>query len=340
MGILCALASSLLPLYHPFRNLLFSEPLVLTASVATLYHFERWLADSRRADLIVSNCAFALAVSLKLTPLYLLLPLSHACIRTHGVSMRSLKCLAAFTATSLVVPAAWYAWAYHLANNYIDVFGVFGGAFGGHNKFQTITMLGDWKWRHTMMDRITVGILGGTIGVVLALGGICTAAALRRGGVFWSYLLAIGAYIVIVAEGNLDAPYRQLTLIPPISVFVAFGAMGIAALIVSIIPSGTRRLEQHWIPLAMAVLSVLIVPYEKRRIVLGIKPNAEVSREKLALAREIQTHTNQQSKLVTVGEYSIHAGGNDVSPVLYYYTGATGLDPAGGRSWTRQLLTG
>jgi len=30
------------------------------------------------------------------------------------------------------------------------------------------------------------------------------------------------------------------------------------------------------------------------------------------------------SKLVTVGEYSIHKGGNDLSPVLYYYSGLQG----------------
>ncbi len=37
-----------------------------------------------------------------------------------------------------------------------------------------------------------------------------------------------------------------------------------------------------------------------------------------------QKYTNDQSKLIVVGEYSQHVGGYDFSPVLYYYSNRQG----------------
>ena len=56
--------------------------------------------------------------------------------------------------------------------------------------------------------------------------------------------------------------------------------------------------------------------------------DAPASRRKWAAAQRIVDLVPPGSTLVVAGEYSIHKGGNDLSPVLYHYTGL--------RGWTLQ----
>jgi len=42
------------------------------------------------------------------------------------------------------------------------------------------------------------------------------------------------------------------------------------------------------------------------------------------VAQELQKYTDPDSKIVVAGEYSIHEGGVDLSPVLYQYSGLKG----------------
>jgi hypothetical protein len=89
---------------------------------------------------------------------------------------------------------------------------VFGGLNGAeaHNKFQTITMLTDPGWYKTMFNRISVGILGGKVGSLLFLLGLFAAVRSKKGGLVSAYLIAVLCYFGLVAEGQIDAPYRQL----------------------------------------------------------------------------------------------------------------------------------
>ena len=55
------------------------------------------------------------------------------------------------------------------------------------------------------------------------------------------------------------------------------------------------------------------------------------------LAAAIKKHAQNGSKLVMAGEYTIHKGGYDLSPVTYYYTGLQGwtLYP---QDWTQASI--
>lgn len=88
VGLMAALAASIMPLYHPFGRFLFSEPLMLATSVMGIFHFAEWVEFRRRRDWLLGLVGFTLALALKLEPLYLLLPLTWIAFRKYGWQWR------------------------------------------------------------------------------------------------------------------------------------------------------------------------------------------------------------------------------------------------------------
>ena len=148
VGLLAALASSIPPLFQIFGSILYSEPLMMAVEVITLFHFAEWIDFGRRRDWILSALSFSIAIALKITPLYLLLPLVWLVFRKHKFNVTAHAKFSLFVLAALVLPILWYAYAYHLANTSLDVFGVLGGIgpSRGHDKLQTLSMLSDANW--------------------------------------------------------------------------------------------------------------------------------------------------------------------------------------------------
>ena len=329
VGLMATLASAIMPLYHPFGRILFSEPLMIALSVMALFHYAKWVDYQKRSDWFLAMASFSLAVALKLEPLFLLLPLLWTAFRRYQWKLSRYKSFILLVGCALILPIAWYSYAYFLADHFLDVFGVFGGkAVGGHNKFQTLTMLLDPSWYRTMVDRIGGHILGGKIGTLLCLVGIVTAFRIKKTNLFFFYLLSVGIYFGIIAEGQIDAPYRQLNAIPPLSVFVGLGVIGIVALGAScfnwskgIHVNGQFKTK---ISLALCVVLILAIGIKNHKVILKRDSLVPAWKEKWEMAQEIKKHADGNSKLVAAGEYTIHVGGYDLSPVLYHYSGIQG----------------
>ena len=329
VGLVSALAAAILPLYHPFHRILFSEPLMIALSVMTLYHFVGWLEERRKKDWLIAILCYSLAIAIKLEPLYLFLCLFMLYVQKYRFSLTAYKDWVLFVLLCLILPAAWYGYAYGLAKHSIDVFGVFGGQFGGHNKFQTLTMLTNPDWTVTMIKRIGSSILGGKWGSLIALIGFISAGCVHKGKLFFFYLFTILLYFAIVAEGQLDAPYRQLTIVPPLSVFVALGALAVAVavsqLLKTIFPALARK---GWFgargTIAASLVAVLLILVFNMRLVFNRSSTVAADPFRWQLAQEIKKYADPQAKLITAGEYTLHTGGIDLSPVLYYYSGLQG----------------
>ncbi len=223
-GLLAAAVSAFAGLRHPFGHLQFSEPPMLACSVIAIHHMAQWMDGGRWRDAAVSCAAFSLAVALKLEPLYLGLPLAYLVWRRFGATPAAAGRFTGYVVAALVLPVLWFSHAYHLATSSIDVFGVFGGSLGGgHDKFQTLTMLTSASWHREMLSRMHSHLLSGWAELLVAVLGAGALVWLRQGGLILVYLATIGLYCAIVAEGHLDAPYRQLAFIPPLSACVAVG---------------------------------------------------------------------------------------------------------------------
>lgn len=342
VGVGAGLAAAIMPLYHDFGRMLFSEPVMIAAAVMALYHYAQWVDGRKFGDWLIAMTSFSLAVALKLTPLYLLLPLGWIVLRGYGGDWRRYRDLALLIACALVLPAIWYANAYRLSSTALDVFGIYKGKYGGHDKLQTLAMLADPTWYSTIEDRLLWHVLGGRIGAAFLAIGIATAIVARRGGLFFAYFLALAAFFAIVAEGHVDAPYRQLESIPVLATFVALGALAVAAAVTRVPQALVNRTTRVWAAnsdanwrlsryacLSLVSLAMLAIGARKADAIFARPTNRPVDEGRWRLAQVIREHADKATRIVVAGEYSIHKGGNDYSPVLYHYAGVQGwtLEP-------------
>ena len=323
IGLVAAFASSLMALYHPFGRFLLSEPLLIAMSTAFVFHFAQWVDYQRESDWVLAMLSLSLAISLKLTALYMLVPLFWIVFRRSGGRGRAYRGVILLVLSALILPLLWYSYAYHLENIGVHQYGI----FRGHNKMQTLTMLTDPNWYRTMFVRVAGQVLGGEVGLLLCTTGIVIALWLRKGELFFAYLAAIGAFFAIVAEGNLDAPYRQMTSIPSLSVFVALGATAVAAAVVTGVTAVKKlrisRCPRALVFLVACTLLMLAHPVRRRHIVFS-DPLQPMHQDRWEFAQEIARYVGGDAKLAVAGEYSVHVGGNDLSPVLFHYLGVQG----------------
>jgi len=321
IAILSAFVAGVLPLYHPFGKLLFTEPSMIAMSVVSLYYFAEWVDHERRKDWLLAFLSFTLTVSLKPESLYLFFPIVWIAFRKYGWDIKRYKSLVILIALTLILPVIWYRYAYYLEETGAHLFGI----FKGHNKSQTLTMLSNFHWYRTMAGRVINGILGGFYGTGMLFVGLVAAIRLRKGGLFFAYLAAILIYFALVAEGNIDAPYRQLPIVPSISVFVALGIqalVAIARLIIKNIRIGISAFESQSLVALTCLALILFVPVLNFRSVF--LQDVPFYWDRWNAAQAIDGFANDQTKLIVVGEYTKHVGGYDLSPVLYYYTGLQG----------------
>ncbi len=327
VALLAALACAIMPLYNMFGRLLFSDPVMIALCVVALFHFAEFIEHERKKDGVLALISFTLAVALKLEPLYLVIPLLWIAFRKFHFEWKRYAASTGLFLLSLILPLLWYAYAYHLAHTYIDVFGVFGGlGHTGHDKFQSLTMLREAQWYQVMGERLA-GILAGKIGILLLGVGTLAALVIRRGGLFFAYLGSVFFYFGVVAEGQIDAPYRQLAAIPIFAIFIALGALAIYAALITLIPSRisfllSRRLA--YLGFIVGALLICLMAYQRRNDVFTANPQAPADVPRWELAQAIKKYATPSTKLVAAGEYSLNRGGNDLSPVLYYYSGLQG----------------
>jgi len=155
--------------------------------------------------------------------------------------------------------------------------------------------------------------------------GLVLALRIRKGGLFFAYLAAVLIYFTLVAEGNIDAPYRQLPIIPSVSVFVAFGVQAVVALGISLFSNfrkGFDHKKRSHLIVWGCMIFILINPILKYKEIFS--QDYPWHSDSWEMAQEIDNYVDGQTKLVVVGEYSKHVGGYDLSPVLYYYSGLQG----------------
>ena len=322
IGLLSALASGVLPLYHPFSRLLFTEPTMIAMSVVSVYYMAEWVDNPSRRNWILTIVSLSLTFSLKLETLYLLLPLTWVVFRKYQFKLGQYWKYVLLILVSMILPVIWYSYAYYLETTGAHLFGI----FMGHDKSQIATLLFDFRWYRTMAGRVINGITGGLYGFGLFGLGFLYLLWIRKGSLIFAYFLAVLIYFGLVAEGQIDAPYRQLPIIPAMSIFVAFGAQAVVTIILALF-EGIKRSKTSGRNIALVTLSasfliVLLIPFQRLDEVLTVDSPAHADR--WSLAQEIRKTAEPGSKLVVIGEYSKHVGGYDLSPVLFYYSGLQG----------------
>ncbi len=130
-----------------------------------------------------------------------------------------------------------------------------------------------------------------------------------------------------IAERQIAAPYRQLNAVPVLSFFLALGAVALSAFLFSRI--GPR--QPHF-PRAVAMGAIVLISLASAPSywqLLAAESNRPAHPFAWTLAKEIRQRSSPQDRLVMIGKFDTKVGGNDPSPVTYYYPGL--------RAWRLEL---
>ncbi len=322
VSLAAAFFAGLLGMYNEYYNQLFSEPVLITFTVISIYYFYKWAELGMKKYTWQSILSFSLILLLKPTALYTLLPISFVFFAKFRFNFRAMLKFSWVVALSLLPAVAWYAYAYYLGKTSIDVFGV----FGGHDKFQTIHELTSHRYYHIMRVSL-LNIIGERPGLLLILIGILYILVTKKGFVFLAYLLAIISFFIILAEGNADTSYRQLTIVPVAAVLLSVGIFILAFVILKfadliLAPTSKLYLNKNY---SLALVILVIAGFFTINFHKIPKPELNIFHSyEWNVAQEIDKYVTKGDKIVTYGSYSIHKGGNDLSPVIYYYSGTVG----------------
>lgn len=319
-ALFAATMAGFIPLTSEFGNILFSYPVAILSGMTSIYFFSQWHDNSKLYKGVISCCLFSLTLLLMPTELTILVPLGWLFLRKNGRNTNSWRKMGIFILASLILPFIWYVYIYFLSKSSIDVFGV----FGGHNKYQTLQMLTTKGWYTVMLSRIIV-LLSGKLGFLIGFIGLCVILFLQKGRLFLFYGFSFAAFVIIVAEGNIDAPYRQFCGIPVLSALFGIGLTYIIAFILSVISNlnkwSFKSIKVVVVALIITCSYIIIINYH---FFFDRNKYNPVSMTAWILSNEIKSNSEPGSTIITAGTYTIHKGGNDLSPVLYYYSNRQG----------------
>lgn len=315
-GLIAGFFAGFIPLNSRFGNMQFSEPLLFASSLIALYYFFRYTEENRIRYLWISMGFLTLALLLKPTELYIAIPMGWLYFRKHLFHLKAWFKLAGMFAAAFVLPVIWYTYVYYLTQKSIDVFGV----FGGHNKFQTLTMLSQKGW-YAAMARSIYELTGGAGGFLVFLIGTLASLFLflRKMHFPLIWLFSVGVFFVIVAEGNFDTPYRQLAIMSVGAIMMALGTQ----IIGKGIASAFLLKESQFIQSALLLVLTVLIVFPGFWKFFG-RDDAPVHPVEWEVAKHVRSITQDNDYIITAGTYTIHKGGNDLSPVIYYYSGKQG----------------
>lgn len=185
-----------------------------------LYMLARWVDDDSTRRFVVAASLLSLAILLKLTSLYLGLPV----LLLFWVKYRERWWRAPqvwlFAAVVLLAPVLWYAHAYRLFLHYHNTFGIIAS---GYMKFGSLNLLTDPRFYAKTFSRV---VLFHTTPLGFLLLAIGIARPLNRPAeyLFHVWLAAVLMYFLVAAHGvNLGHYQYALPIVPPAAALAGRG---------------------------------------------------------------------------------------------------------------------
>lgn len=210
---------AILPANLFFGRAIMPESWMLAATAMAMYYFVRWLDDESWPSYALAVLAATLACLLKITSLYLGLPLLWLAWRKWGTrSLRQwqLWLFAALVVVSLIL---WYGHAYRLGQQFGASFHILTGP--GEDKWGAWGLLLDPGF----YNRVFLGYLGGRIltwaGLLVFVLGLSLPRLSSQERLFDVWLLAVVIVLLLANGGSYQHDYYSLPIALPAVVFVA-----------------------------------------------------------------------------------------------------------------------
>ncbi len=248
-----------------------------------------------------SSLCLAFALLCKLNTAVVLLPMAAVLWERRGRRRLFDRRLAFAAAMALLPPLFWYWHAHALFRQTGLTFGILGN---GHDKFQTLTYLVQPEWWLEIASRVARNLI--TLpGLVLIAAGLPALTRDHGARPFLAWGIAAVIFTLIVAEGSLDMEYYQLVLVVPAAVLFGLGASALWKW-------GGGRLIGPTLLLIAAFVAM-----GSRRGVAMMEPRYG---RQYATGQALAKWAAPGDRVVNLGAYTHHEGGDDYEPNVFYYS--------------------
>ena len=217
-GAFCAaLCFAVQPMGVFFTRNVQSESLMLLLSMLCVWMLWRWKVSSSPRQLKAAALFLGLAIGVKLTCVYLLLPCFYLLAHRFGKRFWKEPQVWTFSVIALATPILWYVHAHRLAS-------ITGVAFNlsGQGAFASLRyLLGSQMWTELLV-RFAFVVLSP---IVFLVAGLAVIASLREQQMrfFHVWLVAVLIYVVATAPMSKVHYYYYLPILPIASLFFGKG---------------------------------------------------------------------------------------------------------------------
>ncbi len=220
-GVFPAILASFFFCFLPFNiyygRTLLPDPLMVTSILGSIYFFEIWI---NKKKLTIFNCEFLITLLLLITAflikpftIFFTLPLIYLAFEKFGFDFIKKWQLWVFVLFSLLPFGLWRLWMSQYPAGIPQSLWLFNG-----NNIRFKGAFFQWIFARRIAELIL-----GYWGVFIFVLGFITVNK-KNFLYFFSFVLSSLVYLTVVATGNVQHSYYQITIIPSIAIFMGIGA--------------------------------------------------------------------------------------------------------------------
>src|SRR3989344_4729763 len=213
-GLVAAFFFTFIPFNIYFGRTTLPDSSTVTAFLATIYFFDRWIEkDSLKLNFFIALIFAAISVLLKPFSLFFFLPIIYLAYEKYGKDLLKNKWLWTFAILSVLPFIFWRLWMLQYPGGIPQS----GWLLNGNN----IRFKGAF-FHWIFAERISKLILG-YWGLPLLLMGVLLKLPKKNYLFFLYFLISSLLYLVVIATGNVQHDYYQILIMPSIAIYLALG---------------------------------------------------------------------------------------------------------------------
>jgi 4-amino-4-deoxy-L-arabinose transferase-like glycosyltransferase len=271
-----------LPLSAFYSRAFMPEAMMLMGSAAGIDAFERWTRTGAWRWWLLALAATMLACLLKITSLYLGLPLAWLAWRRWGLGFLRRPAPWLFALLVFAAVALWYGHAHRVGREAGQSFGIWGY---GTDKWGQWHLLATWGFWNDVVFRSLAERHITWPAVPLVVVGLILPRRRRDERLFDWWLAGVLAYVVIAQKGNLAHEYYQLPALLPL-----------AAVLGRTVARGLDRSTRWPLALGTAAAVALSIGDGAGRYANYLARENAADSWQLALARLVQEKTGDRER--------------------------------------------
>jgi 4-amino-4-deoxy-L-arabinose transferase-like glycosyltransferase len=221
-GLLAGLFTAVSPPMTAMSIALWPDPPMIFCGTLGLYALTRWARSGSSGAFILGAAAISLSILLKLTGLYLGLPILYLCYVRYGPGFWKQGRVWVLAGLVLGAPLLWYIYAHTLYLEYHNTFGI---VTGGFLKFATTQILLDPSFYYLSLGRMIFYHFT-PIAFIFFVFGLLGKQSNPLRYLFHIWFLAVIVYFLVAARGVSIGHFQyMLPVVPPGAALAGAGAL-------------------------------------------------------------------------------------------------------------------